>query len=121
MKEDKISKLVKRILKLFHLKFNEKIENLLIQIFKFVIVGVISTIIDFLFLFLFKEFFHFQVLLSNTLSFSISVIYNYIASVKWVFDVDKDKNKKKQFNKAVSFFKNIENFDLICYNLYIIV
>ena len=27
------------------------------------------------------------------MSFSVSVIYNYIASVKWVFDVKKDKNK----------------------------
>ena len=27
----------------------------------------------------------------------VSVIYNYIASIKWVFDVNKDNDQKKQF------------------------
>ena len=75
----------------------KKHENLLIQIFKFAIVGGIATVIDFVFLYIFREFCHFPVLVSNTLSFCISVIYNYIASVKWVFDVNKEKDAKKQF------------------------
>ena len=77
----------------------EKIKNnkLAIQILKFVIVGGIATIIDFAFLWFFKEIVNFPVLVSNTLSFTISVIYNYIASIKWVFEVDKNKDSKKQF------------------------
>ena len=31
------------------------------------------------------------------ISFTASVIYNYILSVKWVFDVDKSNDKKKEF------------------------
>ncbi len=31
------------------------------------------------------------------IAFSISVIYNFYASVKWVFDVDNEKNKKVIF------------------------
>ena len=50
-----------------------------------------------LFLYIFKEFFKLNTIVSNTLSFLISVIYNYIASVKWVFDVNKEKEAKKQF------------------------
>ena len=97
MKKDKMAWLCDKICKLLHLKFNAKTRKLLIQIFKFVIVGGIATIIDFVFLYIFREFCHFPVLVSNTLSFCISVIYNYIASVKWVFDVNKEKDAKKQF------------------------
>ena len=97
MKKEKIELLFNKICDVLHLKFNDKTRKLLIQIFKFTIVGGIATVIDFVFLYIFREFCHFPVLVSNTLSFCISVIYNYIASVKWVFDVNKDKNAKKQF------------------------
>ena len=97
MKKDKIELLFDKLCKIFHLKFSKKNKKLLIQIFKFTIVGGVATIIDFVFLYIFREFFKFPVLVSNTLSFCISVIYNYTASVKWVFDVNKEKNAKKQF------------------------
>lgn len=74
-----------------------KDNKLALQIIKFIIVGGIATIIDFVFLWLFKEIVGLPVLVSNTISFSISVTYNYIASVKWVFDVNKEKDSKKQF------------------------
>ena len=67
------------------------------KILKFAIVGGIATIIDFVFLYVFKELFNFNVILANTLSFIISVTYNYIASIVWVFDINKEKNKKIQF------------------------
>ena len=92
-----MDKFVRSMLKMFHIKLSKKHEKLLIQIFKFAIVGGIATVIDFVFLYFFREFCHFPVLVSNTLSFCISVIYNYIASVKWVFDVNKEKDAKKQF------------------------
>ena len=38
-----------------------------------------------------------SLLLSSGISFTVSVIFNYIASVKWVFDVDKEKDPKKNF------------------------
>ena len=31
------------------------------------------------------------------IAFSVSVVFNYILSVKWVFDVDKEKSKSKYF------------------------
>ena len=69
----------------------------MIKVIRFIIVGGIATIIDFVFLYIFKELFNINIILANTLSFIISVTYNYIASVTWVFDVNKDKNKKIQF------------------------
>ena len=67
------------------------------KIIRFSIVGGIATLIDFACLFIFKEFLNFNVILANTLSFIISVTYNYIASITWVFDVNKNKNKNMQF------------------------
>lgn len=96
-KEDRTTKFVKKVMNLFHMKLDKKTENLLIQIFKFIIVGGIATLIDFILLFVFKEIVHLQVIISNTLSFCISLIYNYIASVKWVFDVNREKDPKKNF------------------------
>ncbi|MDO4996431.1 MAG: GtrA family protein [Bacilli bacterium] len=83
----------------------DKIKNnkLLLQIFKFVIVGGIATIIDFIVLVFLKELIGLNEIVANTISFTVSVIYNYIASVKWVFDVDKDKNKSKQFITFITF------------------
>ncbi len=97
MKKDKATIFIKKILKMLHIKVNKNIENLIIQIFKFGIVGGTAFIIDFVCLYIFKEIVHLPLLVANTLSFTVSVIYNYIASVKWVFDVNNEKSKKKQF------------------------
>ena len=77
----------------------KKIKNnkLIMQIFKFGIVGGTAFVIDYSIMVICKELFHFSILLSAFFGFTISVIYNYIASVKWVFDVDKEKNKTKNF------------------------
>lgn len=78
-------------------------KKLISKIFRFVVVGGIATIIDFVFLYIFKELFNFNLVLANTLAFIISVIYNYIASIKWVFDIDKNKNSKIQFLLFITF------------------
>jgi putative flippase GtrA len=97
MKKDKASLFVKKCLKLFHIKVNAKQEKLLIQIFKFGIVGGIAFVIDYVSLIVCKEVFHLNTLLAAAIAFTISVIYNYIDSVKWVFDVNKEKNEKANF------------------------
>lgn len=81
------------------LKENKLVE----QILKFGVVGVIAFLIDYLLLFICTEFFHIYYLYSSVISFTVSVIFNYIASVKWVFEVDKNGNKKKEFILFVIF------------------
>ena len=73
------------------------------KIIKFSIVGGIATIIDFICLYIFKEYLNIDVILANTLSFIISVIYNYIASITLVFDINKNKNKKLKFALFIIF------------------
>ena len=89
--------IVRMGLKILHLKVTDKTEHLLVQIFRFGIVGVVATLIDFLFLYFFKEVCNFPIIFSNTLSFMISVLYNYWASLTFVFDVNQEKSKKKNF------------------------
>ncbi len=67
------------------------------QLFRFGIVGGIAFVIDYSIMVLCKEVFHLSTLLSAGLGFTISVIFNYIASVKWVFDVNKKNSSTKQF------------------------
>lgn len=72
-------------------------KQLFIQIFRFVIVGGLAFVIDYISLIIFKEMIGLSLLLSAAFAFTISVIFNYIMSIKWVFDVDKEKSAKKNF------------------------
>ena len=67
------------------------------QIFKFGIVGGIAFVIDYVIMVVSKELLGFSILISAALGFIFSVIFNYIASIKWVFDVNKEKDEKKNF------------------------
>ena len=98
MKKDSISLIIiRKVFQLLHIKISAKTEHLFVQIFNFGIVGLIATIIDFGFLYLFKDICNLPLVLSNTLSFCISVIFNYFASMMFVFDVDENKSKKRNF------------------------
>lgn len=71
--------------------------NLLKQIIRFFFVGGSAFVLDFALLWVFTDLIGINYLISNCLSFSISVIYNYILSIFWVFDVKKDRNKSAEF------------------------
>lgn len=78
-------------------------KNLINQVIKFGVVGVVAFLIDYGVMVLCKEIFNFTVLLSAGFGFTISVIFNYVASVKWVFNVKDDNNKSKQFITFIIF------------------
>jgi putative flippase GtrA len=103
MKEDKVYLFIKKIFDKLKIKISKDNLNLCAQIFKFVIVGGIATIIDFIIYYICYNYIGLNPLLANIISFSISVIYNFYASVKWVFDVDNSKNKKVIFIEFIVF------------------
>lgn len=72
-------------------------KNLIKQIIKFGFVGGIAFVIDYALLIICKEIFHLSIPLSVAVAFTISVIFNYILSIKWIFKVDKSKSKKRNF------------------------
>lgn len=75
----------------------KKLFSLFIQLFKFSIVGAVCFVVDFAVLYVLKEFAGVHVLLSAAISFTVSVILNYILSIYFVFDVDRKKNPKRNF------------------------
>lgn len=76
---------------------------LLMQIFNFFIVGVIATIIDWTIYFILYKFVNINPLIGNIVAFSVSIIYNYWASCKYVFKVNKNKSKERRFIEFVVF------------------
>jgi putative flippase GtrA len=68
-------------------------KKLFLQIFKFVLVGGLSFILDFILYYIFTRFFLISEMTSQVISFSISLIFNYLMSMKYVF-VSKDSLKK---------------------------
>ncbi|MBQ7841757.1 MAG: GtrA family protein [Lachnospiraceae bacterium] len=67
------------------------------QIIKFGLVGFLCFFIEYFALILFKELLNWNVIAANTTAFTISAIVNYLFSIFFVFETDKNVNKGKQF------------------------
>lgn len=74
-----------------------KNKKLIQQILKFGVVGGLAFLIDYGILFVCTEYLHIYYLISSIISFTVSVIFNYFASVKFVFTVKENSSKKKNF------------------------
>lgn len=79
-----------------HTQQEEK-TSLLQQVVRFGFVGGTAFLIDYGIMILLTEVFGINYLVSSGISFSISVIYNYIMSIRWVFHVDKEKSGTANF------------------------
>ena len=69
------------------------------QLFRFGVVGFTAFLIDAGVLYVLTEYLHVYYLVSSVISFIVSLAYNYILSIFWVFDV-----KKRQTYKEVLLF-----------------
>ena len=74
-----------------------KIKKLLEQLVKFGIVGVIATLLEWIIFYICTNQLKIHYSISTIIGFSISTIFNYWASVKLVFDVNKEKSEKLNF------------------------
>ena len=71
--------------------------KLLEQIVRFGIVGVIAFIIDYAVLLTLTEVFGVHYLVSSAIAFVVSVIFNYILSILFVFETDNSRGKGAEF------------------------
>ena len=63
-----------------------------IQLFRYVIVGGFSFLIDYGLLYFLTEYANFYYILSASISFIVGLIVNYILSTKWIFRKSRLKN-----------------------------
>ena len=94
---------IDKVLKSMNIKISKQQKELLIQIFKFIIVGGIATLLDWIIYYILYRFIGINPLIANIISFSISMIYNFYASCKYVFNVTKSKTKYRLFIEFIVF------------------
>ena len=71
--------------------------KLIAQFMKFGVVGVIAFVIDYGLLALLTEVFSVNYLVSATVSFTVSVVFNYVASMRYVFTHKEDLSRRREF------------------------
>lgn len=72
-------------------------KKLLAQFMKFGVVGVIAFVIDYGLLALLTELFGINYLVSATISFTASVVFNYVASMRYVFMHKEGMSRRREF------------------------
>ena len=78
-------------------KESDTMRNLIEQILKFGIVGVIATVIDFGVMIFLTEVFGVNPVASATVSFIVSLIFNYLASMRYVFRHREGMSRRREF------------------------
>lgn len=72
-------------------------KKLVAQFLKFGVVGFIAFLIDYGLLIFLTEVFGVDYLISATISFIVSVIFNYIASMRYVFSHREGMSRRREF------------------------
>lgn len=72
-------------------------KKLIAQFMKFGIVGVIAFVIDYGVMIFLTEVFGVPYLISTTISFVVSVIFSYFASMRFVFKRKDDMSRRREF------------------------
>jgi putative flippase GtrA len=73
------------------------VQKLIAQFLKFGVVGVIAFAIDYGILMLLTQIFGMDAVVAAAISFTVSVIFNYVASMRFVFTHRQDLSKRKEF------------------------
>ena len=76
--------------------------NRMKEIVKFVFTGGVCFLIEYAALIALKEWLHLSAVAATPIAFLISVVFNYLLCVKWVFDGAKEGSKKAQIGFAVT-------------------
>lgn len=71
--------------------------NLIEQLLKFGIVGVVATVIDFGVMIALREGAGLTPVVASTISFCVSLVFNYVASMRFVFARRDDMGRAREF------------------------
>ncbi len=76
--------------------------NRMKEIIKFVFTGGVCFLIEYAALIALKEWLHLPVVAATPIAFLISVVFNYLLCVKWVFDGAAEGNRKAQIGFIIT-------------------
>ena len=76
--------------------------NRLKEIIKFAFTGGVCFLIEYAALIALKEWLHLPVVAATPIAFLISVVFNYLLCVKWVFDGAAEGSRKAQLGFALT-------------------
>lgn len=74
-----------------------RMKKLIEQILKFGVVGIIATVIDFGVLYILSQPLGLDPVLSAGISFCVSLVFNYVASMRYVFTHREDMSRSREF------------------------
>ena len=76
---------------------NANVKKVLAEIIRFGIIGVLATFVDWGIFRILSRYLGVYYILSSIISFSVSVIFNYLFSRAWVFHVTEKQNLVREF------------------------
>lgn len=94
-------------------------KKLIAQLMKFVVVGGLSFVLDFIIYYVLTNFLSVYYLVAGLFSFSLSLIFNYLMSMKFVFKSKDDLKKTHEF--AIFVVLSVMGLGLNLLSLYILV
>lgn len=74
-----------------------RMKKLIEQILKFGVVGIIATVIDFGALYVLSQPLGMDPVISAGISFCVSLVFNYVASMRYVFTHREDMSRSREF------------------------
>ena len=74
-----------------------RMKKLIEQILKFGVVGIIATVIDFGVLYVLSQPLGMDPVISAGISFCVSLVFNYVASMRYVFTHREDMSRSREF------------------------
>ena len=74
-----------------------RMKKLIEQILKFGVVGIIATVIDFGVLYVLSQPLGMDPVISAGISFCVSLLFNYVASMRYVFTHREDMSRSREF------------------------
>lgn len=72
------------------------LKPLLLQLVKFGVVGILATALDYGIMVILTEWAGVYYLLSSTISFTLSLLFNYVCSMRFVFERKKGQSRGKE-------------------------
>ena len=76
--------------------------NRLKEILRFILTGGVCTVIEYVALYLLKTWLHWGAVAATPLAFLISVVFNYLLCVKWVFPGAKEGSRRAQLGFVIT-------------------